>query len=73
MQLHPFFATVSRPVFWDGISLFLQADCPECRGYGDIEVNPIDPSRRAFTVTCDCCGGEGKVLVQTDEDELADA
>jgi len=74
MQLHPFFATITRPVYHDRAGhLFLAIDCPECDGHGEVDGldrNICDPSARAVMVTCPVCDGHGRVYEQTCEDEL---
>ena len=75
MQLHPFLATVSRPVYQDRCGvLFLAVECPECKGYGEASYSTLglsNPSSRSVTCTCETCGGEGKVYEQTCEDQLS--
>lgn len=74
MQLHPFYATVSRPVFHDGHGyLFLDVDCPECGGEGSIDepsLGRAHPSSRSVSVECDCCRGVGRVYEEVAEDDL---
>lgn len=70
-QLHPFLATVIRPVYWDRRgNVFLQVDCPECSGEGSLHVSSINPSERERDISCHCCGGFGQVMEPTDEVEL---
>lgn len=70
-QLHPFYATVTRPVYQDRDGyLFIQVDCPECNGEGSFHVSPINPSERDRDVTCECCGGFSKVMKEIEECDL---
>jgi len=72
MQLHPFLATVSRPVYHDRIGfLYLDVECPECRGEGSIDYDDgVDGFSKPSSAECDCCRGVGRVYEQTCEDEL---
>lgn len=72
MQLHPLFATVSRPVYMDRQGFpFLLVECPECHGDGKVEYdNGVDGFSKPFTCHCDTCRGMGEVYEQTSEDEL---
>ena len=72
MQLHPFLATVTRPVYHDRQGyLFLAIECPECKGEGKMEYdNGVDGFSKPFTAHCDSCGGMGEVFEQVDESEL---
>jgi len=71
MQLHPFYATVTRPVYHDGHGhLFLIVDCPQCKGVGEVEFSSIKPSEKDGSETCTCCGGSGQEYEQTCDDEL---
>jgi DnaJ-class molecular chaperone len=72
MQLHPFYATVTRPVYHDRAGfLFLAVECPECHGEGRVDCdNGVDGFSNPFTAECDCCNGEGQVYEQVAEDEL---
>jgi DnaJ-class molecular chaperone len=72
MQLHPFFATVSRPVYHDRAGfLFLAVECPECKGEGVLDFDDgVDGFSRPYSAPCACCNGEGQVYEQVAEDEL---
>lgn len=74
MQLHPFYATISRPVYHDRAGfLYLSVKCPECGGCGTREASDkglAHPSSREITVECETCGGEGQVYEEVAEDEL---
>lgn len=72
MQLHPFFATVTRPVYHDRQGfLFLAAECPECEGNGTIDCdNGVDGFSKPFTICCGECNGTGQVYKEISEDDL---
>lgn len=74
MQLHPFLATVTRPVYWDRDGyLFVQVDCPECNGEGSLvgySHGANNPSSREITRTCEECGGFGRVYKEIEEEEV---
>ena len=71
MQLHPIYATVTRPVYQDREhNLYLKLTCPECGGEGTYEVYPANPSERCYWETCDCCRGDGEVYEDISEDEI---
>lgn len=74
MQLHPFYATVTRPVFHDRDgNLYLKLVCPECGGDGQYEVSvDFRPDGRTKWETCECCRGDGEVYEDISEDELLD-
>lgn len=74
MQLHPLFATVSRPVYQDRCGvLFIPVECPECKGDGEMSYSTLGlshPSSRSETCACETCDGHGKVYEQVSEDDL---
>jgi len=74
MQLHPFLATVSRPVYHDGRGyLYLDIECPECGGEGTIECSSLGlahPSSRSVSEPCSCCNGVGRVYEEVAEDDI---
>ena len=74
MQLHPLFATVSRPVYHDRHGcLFLPVECPECKGAGEMSYSTLGlshPSSRSETCAFETCNGMGEVYEQVSEDDL---
>jgi len=71
MQLHPFYATVSRPVYWDRDgNLFKLVTCPECKGEGDFERCAPIPWHPSVYERCECCNGDGEVFEEISEDEI---
>ena len=72
MQLHPFFATVTRPVYHDRFgTLYLLVECPECKGEGSIDFDDgTDGFSNPYSERCSCCAGEGSVYEQVGEDGL---
>ena len=71
MQLHPFFATISRPVYMDRQGYpFIEVDCPGCRGEGEVPYSSINPSEKDGMQSCDCCNGTGRVYEQACEEDL---
>lgn len=71
MQLCPHYATVSRPVYWDRAGfLYLDVECPECKGDGEVSFGSINPSERDGHVACECCRGTGRVYEEVAEDGL---
>ena len=72
MQLHPFYATVSRPIYWDRDGyLYQKACCPECGGDGQYEVAAdFRPDGRTKWHICDTCRGDGEVYEEIAEDDV---
>ena len=74
MQLHPIYATLTRPVYQDRQhNLYLKKCCEECGGEGQYEIAAdFEPDGRTKWHTCDTCRGDGEVYEDISEDELLD-
>jgi hypothetical protein len=70
MQLHPFLATISRPIYHDREgNLYTVKACTECED-GQVEVYPANPDERCYWETCQCCGGGLEIYEDISEDEI---